>query len=317
MPRLSPEEWRRLDPIARWLIACRASVLFMTLTAAILGGLMSWRLGSFSWELWLATMAGLLFAHATNNLVNDYVDFRRGIDADDYFRNQYSVHVLADGLMTEKQFWGYLVANAGTALLAGIWLISQRGGLTLDLMLLGAFFALFYTWPLKQLALGEPAVLLVWGPLMVGGTYYIQSGTWNTAVIWVGLAFALGPTAVLFGKHTDKLLEDQRKGVRTLPVLLGEQLARHCTLGLICIQYVLCVFLFTAGDFSWPVLLVLVNILRLRPLVRALGNVRPETCPANYPRDVWPLWYAAYTFRHMRQFTTLLLLAVLIDTLLQ
>ncbi|MEZ5566912.1 MAG: hypothetical protein R3E54_00890 [Halioglobus sp.] len=81
MPRLSESEWQTLDPVARWLIACRASVLFMTLTAAALGGLLAWRAGHFNWPLWLATAAGLLFAHATNNLLNDFTDsqgYRQG-----------------------------------------------------------------------------------------------------------------------------------------------------------------------------------------------------------------------------------------------
>ena len=74
MPKLSQSEWQTLDPVAKWLIACRASVLFMTFTAAALGGLMAWRAGVFHWDLWLATVLGLMFAHATNNLLNDYTD---------------------------------------------------------------------------------------------------------------------------------------------------------------------------------------------------------------------------------------------------
>ena len=47
MPKLSQNEWQALDPVAKWLIACRASVLFMTFTAAALGGLMAWRVDAF------------------------------------------------------------------------------------------------------------------------------------------------------------------------------------------------------------------------------------------------------------------------------
>ena len=102
MPKLSQSEWQALDPVAKWLVACRASVLFMTFTASALGGLMAWRVGLFDWNLWLATVLGLMFAHATNNLLNDYTDSRRGIDRDNYYRNQYGVHVLEDGLMSER-----------------------------------------------------------------------------------------------------------------------------------------------------------------------------------------------------------------------
>ena len=316
MPKLSHTEWQALDPIAKWLIACRASVLFMTFTAAALGGLMAWRAGVFEWNLWLATVLGLMFAHATNNLLNDYTDSRRGIDKENYYRNQYGVHVLEDGLMSERQFWRYLGVTAAVALLLGAWLVSQRSGLTIDLMLAGAFFVLFYTWPLKYYGLGEPAVLLVWGPLMVGGSYYVLAGNWSWDVTWLSLVFALGPTTVLFGKHTDKLEADRARGVNTLPVILGEKLSRQCVLAMIGAQYLLCILLVLAGSFSWALLLVLFSARSWPRLQAMFGQPKPERPPAGYPEDIWPLWFSALAFRHTRQFTTLFLTGVVLDTIL-
>jgi 1,4-dihydroxy-2-naphthoate octaprenyltransferase len=317
MPKLSHTEWQALDPIAKWLIACRASVLFMTFTAAALGGLMAWRAGVFEWNLWLATVLGLMFAHATNNLLNDYTDSRRGIDKENYYRNQYGVHVLEDGLMSERQFWRYLGVTAAVALLLGAWLVSQRSGLTIDLMLAGAFFVLFYTWPLKYYGLGEPAVLLVWGPLMVGGSYYVLAGNWSWDVTWLSLVFALGPTTVLFGKHTDKLEADKAKGVNTLPVILGEKRSRQCVLAMIGAQYLLCILLVLAGSFGWALLLVLLNARSWPRLRAAFSQAKPERAPTDYPEDIWPLWFSAHAFRHTRQFTTLFLIGLVLDTILQ
>lgn len=297
-------------------IACRASVLFMTFTAAALGGLLAWRAGVFQWDLWLATVFGLMFAHATNNLLNDFTDSRRGIDKDNYYRNQYGVHVLEDGLMSEREFWRYVGVTAGVALALGGWLIFQRSGLTFNLMLAGAFFVLFYTWPLKYFGLGEPAVLLVWGPLMVGGSYYVLAGDWSWDVTWLSLVFALGPTTVLFGKHTDKLEADKSKGVHTLPVILGECRARYAVLGMIAAQYLVCLALVWAGSFHWPLLLVLLNLPLLPPLFKVFQQAKPHSPPTQYPPEVWPLWFAAHAFRHTRRFTTLFLAGVVLDTLL-
>jgi 1,4-dihydroxy-2-naphthoate octaprenyltransferase len=288
----------------------------MTFTAAALGGLMAWRSGAFHWDLWLATVLGLMFAHATNNLLNDYTDSRRGIDKDNYYRNQYGVHVLEDGLMSEGQFWRYVGVTAGVALLLGCWLIYQRSGLTLDLMLAGAFFVLFYTWPLKYYGLGEPAVLLVWGPLMVGGSYYVLAGQWSWDVAWLSLVFAIGPTTVLFGKHTDKLEADKGKGVNTLPVIIGERAARYCVLGMLAAQYLLCVALVLAGSFGWPLLLVLVNLPVLRPVLDVYSSPKPLNPPDEYPEGIWPLWFSAFAFRHTRRFTSLFLLGVVLDTVI-
>ncbi len=316
MPKLTKSEWQTLDPVAKWLIACRASVLFMTFTAAALGGLMAWRAGVFQWDLWLATVLGLMFAHATNNLLNDYTDSRRGIDKENYYRNQYGVHVLEDGLMNESQFWRYLGVTAGIALALGGWLILQRSGLTMNLMLAGAFFVLFYTWPLKYYGLGEPAVLLVWGPLMVGGSFYVMAGYWSWNVTWLSLVFALGPTTVLFGKHTDKLEADRGKGVNTLPVIIGERWSRHAVLAMIVAQYALSLALVVTGSFGWALLLVLLSLPKLPGLFDIYKCPKPSDKPASYPEEVWPLWFSAHAFRHTRRFTSLFLAGVILDTLL-
>jgi 1,4-dihydroxy-2-naphthoate polyprenyltransferase len=316
MPKLTEGEWRALDPVAQWLIACRASVLFMTFSAAALGGLLAWRDGAFELLPWCLCTLGLLFAHATNNLLNDYTDSRRGIDRGNYYRNQYGVHVLEDGLMSTGQFHRLLAFTGGVAVALGLWLVWLRSGITLSLALAGAFFVLFYTWPLKYLGLGEPAVLLVWGPLMVGGTYYVTGGQWSWAVCWLSLVFALGPTTVLFGKHIDKALDDRTKGVHTLPVRLGDARARRATQAMLLAQYVLTLALVAAGSFGWPLLLVLLGLPRLRRTWPVFASPKPDARPDTYPDAIWPLWFSAHAFGHTRVFSALFLAGLALDTLL-
>src|SRR5262249_15233460 len=74
IPRIDKSDWDALDPIARWLIATRSAVLVMTLISATIAGLLAARVGRFDAGLWAALTLGLVFAHATNNLVNDLTD---------------------------------------------------------------------------------------------------------------------------------------------------------------------------------------------------------------------------------------------------
>ncbi|MEP5763864.1 MAG: prenyltransferase [Halieaceae bacterium] len=316
MPRLSLAEWQNLDVVSRWLIATRASVLFMTFMSAALGGLLAARDGNFQWSAWLVCTIGLMLAHATNNLLNDYTDSRRGIDKNNYYRNQYGVHVLEDKLMTLEQFWGYVAVTGGSAVLLGMWLVWDRSGLTLDLMLAGAFFVLFYTWPLKYYGLGEPAVLLVWGPLMVGGSYYVISGHWSWDVTWLSLLYALGPTTVLFGKHIDKIDLDASKGVRTLPVILGERQARYWVMAMLSLQYLGCAWLVLSGREHWLLLAVLINLPALWRLLKLYREPKPQQAAENFPDNVWPLWFSAFAFDHTRKFTSLFVLGLLLGQLL-
>jgi len=316
MPKLTLEEWQELDIVARWLVACRASVLFMTFMSAALGGLLAVRDSAFDGVAWAVCCLGLVLAHATNNLLNDFTDSRRGVDKNNYYRNQYGVHVLEDGLLSMRQFWLYVAATGGLALLLGAWLVWDRSGLTFNLMLAGAFFVLFYTWPLKYYGLGEPAVLLVWGPLMVGGTYYVVSGQWSWPVAWLSLLYACGPTSVLFGKHIDKIDLDQQKQVNTLPVILGESRARAWVVAMLAAQYLGCIALVATGIERWPLLLVLLNLPALRRIISAYRAPKPEASPADFPANIWPLWFSAFAFDHTRKFTSLFVLGLLISEFL-
>ncbi|MFT4613199.1 MAG: 1,4-dihydroxy-2-naphthoate octaprenyltransferase [Bacteroidia bacterium] len=116
---------------------------------------------------------------------------------------------------------------------------------------------------------------------MVGGTYYVLAGQWSWEVTWVSLVFALGPTAVLFGKHTDKLEADRSKGVKTLPVIIGERNGRRAIAVISAAQYLLACGLVVAGQFSWAGLLILLNLPRLPGLLRALSQPKPEQPPAD------------------------------------
>jgi 1,4-dihydroxy-2-naphthoate octaprenyltransferase len=313
VPRLNLSQWQALSLPVRWLLAVRSSVLFMTLMSAALGGLLAWREGKGDPLLWLLCILGLMLAHATNNLLNDFTDSRRGVDENNYFRNQYGIHVLEDGLLSPRQFYAYLALTGGAAIAAGVALVLMRGGLTLPLMLAGAFFVLFYTWPLKYIGLGEPAVLAVWGPLMVGGTYYVCTGEWSYSAAALGLLYGVGPTTVLFGKHIDKLELDREKGVHTLPVLLGQTYARRCTQMLLVSQYLGCLFLIVTGREHWILGLVFLSLPALIKALRALQQDKPEERPERYPPQIWPLWFSAKAFGHTRQFTSLFIAALLIS----
>ena len=206
IPEVSKEEWDQLDLVSRWLISTRAAVLIMTFLSAALAGIFAFRDGVFQFLPWLVLTFGLIMAHASNNIFNDFTDFVRGVDKDNYFRTIYGAQPIASGLMTKRQHLTYFAATALLALLAGIYLVTINGGdLTIWILLaLGAFFVLFYTWPLKYIALGEVAVLIVWGPLMIGGGYYVLARQWDWNVVMASIPYVLGVTTVIFGKHIDK-----------------------------------------------------------------------------------------------------------------
>ena len=313
IPRLTKGEWEELDVVSKWLVATRSAVLIMTFISAAIAGILAVLAGQFHLGPWLLLTLGLLLAHATNNLLNDLTDSRRGVDKDNYFRTQYGPQPLEQGLMSMRELLTYAAVTGLAAVAAGAYLVYLRGPLALLIMALGALFVVFYTWPLKYIGLGELTVLLVWGPLMVGGGFFVVTGQWSWNVVLASLPYALGPTTVIFGKHIDKYIADKAKGIHTLPVLLGERPARYAVLAMMALQYLLVVYLVAIRFFS-PVMLIVLLALTKMPAVWAMyRQPKPATRPADYPADAWPLWYVAIAFQHNRRFGLLFLVGLLLE----
>ena len=321
IPSVSREEWEDLDLVSKWLISTRAAVLIMTFISTVLAGLFAARDSAFHFLPWLALAFGLIMAHASNNLFNDYTDYMRGVDQDNYYRTMYGPQPLTHGLMTKRQHLTYFVITGLLGLTAGLYLIwyNNFDPVVWAFLGLGAFFLLFYTWPLKYIALGELAVLIVWGPLMIGGGYYVLTHHWDWNVIWASAPYTLGVTTVIFGKHIDKIQTDWEKNIHTLPVLIGERISRYIVIGLIISPYFILGYMIAIGYFTPVIALVLLALPRLRQILPTFLKAKPETRPSNFPdgQGGWPLYFAPLAFWYNRSFGTFFVLGLIVDVLLR
>src|SRR5262245_50073547 len=165
-----------MDLVSRWLLITRASVFPMTLTSAVIGGILAASAPRADWLDFAAAFCGLLLAHAANNMINDFFDLESGVDSEEYVRAQYAPHPVLSGLVSKQ---GLLLAIAVVNLLdlaILLYLVDELGWPVGVFALLGLFISVFYVAPplrLKHRGLGELGVFLVWGPLMIGGTYYV------------------------------------------------------------------------------------------------------------------------------------------------
>ncbi len=313
VPAVNKQQWEVLNGFTRWLIATRASVLPLTLFAVTFALCLAQPGSPLQWVLAGASALALTLAHATNNLINDYVDHKTGLDRDNYFRVQYGVHVLEGGLVTRRQFFRYIVGTGTSALVIGIAVCWYVGGLTPWVALAGAFFVLFYTYPLKRIALGELAVFLVWGPLMVVGTYLVLNGYADRAVVFASIVYGLGPTVVILAKHTDKAAHDREKKILTLPVVLGSW-ARPVVAIAIMAQFVLA---FVVGiEFAlYGTAGIFISAPAAMRCLKVLWESAPVARPADYPAEAWPLWYTTFAFRYARDAGLGLTMGVLLQNI--
>ena len=312
------EEWDALDIVSKWLIATRSAVTLVTVYSCVISGILAWRDGYFSWVPFLIVTLGLFIAHGTNNLLNDYTDYSRGVDKDNYFRTQYGVHPLVQGFFTKPQQLRWFFVSGVLATLAGIYALvyTDFSPVVIGLFALGAVVLLAYTYPFKYWGLGEFAIFLIWGPIMIAGVYFVLSGVWNWNVVLAGVPYGLGVASINVGKHIDKHDDDKARGVGTFPVRVGETFARRVDqVALVLIYAVILYLVFVPRYFTPAMLIVLFAFKHAWRAIQLLNHPRPAAPPAGYP--AWPTWFSAATFFHNRQFGGLLILGLIIDALLR
>lgn len=290
-----------IDTVTRWIVITRAAVLPMTLGAGLVAALLAVGKRGLDWRWLVLAVVGIILAHTANNLMNDLFDTQVGTDSATYPRALYAPHPVLSGLVSRRTLIVAILALNVADLVILVVLTAARGWPVAAFAIAGFVLSVAYTAPplrLKKHGLGEPDVLVVWGPLMVCGTYYSAVGTVGWDVVLASLPYGLLCTTVLMGKHIDKIPFDEPLGIRTLPVILGEARARVITLGLMVSFYLLVLVAVLAKAMPWPALLIVLALPRLVKIWPQFRRPPPERPPPGYP--VWPLWYAALAWVHVR-----------------
>jgi len=211
-------------------------------TASVLpvsvGGAIALSQGRMHWPLFIAALLGALGLHIGTNVINEIYDVRHGIDS--ITSPRMSMAILK-GRISERD--AFVVAWSGfiLALLMGIFLLLQRGWPIVLLGLIGFIGGYFYTAPpfqYKYRALGLPLVFLLMGPLMVAGSYFAVTGTFDPNVLIVSLPVGLLVTAILHGNEWRDVAEDTRHGFTTFSAQVGRETAHWVYVMLILGAYV-------------------------------------------------------------------------------
>jgi 1,4-dihydroxy-2-naphthoate octaprenyltransferase len=180
-------------------VITRAGVLPMTITAGAIAGLLAVGRHDFAAGWYALSFIGIVLAHVSNNLVNDLFDIETGLDTDEYPRALYAPHPILSGMISRRGLIRVALAVnlADVAIL--IVLVIARGPVVLAFGLAGVLLNVAYTAPplrLKKRGLGELDVFLVWGPLMIAGTYYTAVGSVPWQVWPASIPYGLLCTAV-------------------------------------------------------------------------------------------------------------------------
>ncbi len=282
LAQLSVEQGREVKPrLDRfWLFLRTTRLPFISATAVpvLLGTAVAASDGAFTWWTALLTLIGAFFAHLGINVSNDVFDTLSGADDANVNPTQFSggSRVAVYGLLTIRQLVALSAALFGVAAMIGLLLVWITGSLILLWIgIAGIVVGLAYTMPPLKLVyrgLGEIAVFLGFGPIMLLGAYVVQTGrlAWEPLVasIPVGILVAL----ILYVNEIPDRAGDASAGKRTLPVRLRAATVQAGYLGGALLAFAVIVAGVAVGVLPWPTLAALAAIpmaLRIHRGIRA------------------------------------------------
>lgn len=207
--------------LSHWISASRPKTLPAAAAPIIVGTALAVAEGVVHWLSAALALVSALLIQVGTNLFNDYADFKKGTDTHE---RTGPLRVTQAGLIKPESVKRGAIITFAVAVLAGGYLM-VRGGLPIVLIgVLSILFGFLYTagkYSLSYTGLADIFVLIFFGPVAVGGTYFVQALTVNWPVIVAGLGPGLLATAILLVNNIRDVEQDGQADKKTLIVRFG------------------------------------------------------------------------------------------------
>ncbi len=208
-----------------WFLAIRPKTLPAAIAPVAIGTAMAFGDGVSHWLSAACALFAALFIQIGTNLANDYFDFKKGADTKD---RQGPIRVTQAGLIKPSTVLLAAIIFFILAGLTSIYLINRAGPTIAIIAAVSIISGILYTAgpkPLAYLGLGDLFVLVFFGPVAVGGTYFVQALDINWAVAAAGLGPGFLSTAILAVNNLRDIDGDRRANKLTLAVRFGRSFA--------------------------------------------------------------------------------------------
>ena len=226
---------RKHMAITSWFLAARPKTLLASLAPVAIGTSLAHHDGGFHLVAACAALLGALTIQIGTNFCNDYCDYFQGADTDS---RKGPARAVQSGWITPRAMFAGAVVMFSLALLVSIYLYARAGWVFLLIGSLAVLFGVLYTagrYSLAYLGLGDPFVLIFFGPVAVAGTYFVQTLEFQWSAVVAGLAPGLLAVGLLVVNNLRDIDEDRLASKRTLAVRFGATFSRW--------QYTFCIAL--------------------------------------------------------------------------
>jgi 1,4-dihydroxy-2-naphthoate octaprenyltransferase len=257
------------SPVSIWLSAARPKTLPAAAAPVIVGCALAIGDSAFSLLPSLAALLAAILIQIGTNYANDYYDFVKGTDTPTRLGPTRATQA---GLVTPTQMKQATILVFALALLVGWYLVQHAGWPILLIGLLSIAFGLLYTagpFPLGYNGLGDIFVLIFFGPVAVGGTYYVNTLQFSGQSIVAGLMPGLFSVGILTVNNLRDIDSDRIAGKKTLAVRFGQSFAKAEYLVSVTAPHAVAIFL-AVSERRWLALISLVPLALTIPLVRTI-----------------------------------------------
>lgn len=235
------------NSVNAWILAARPKTLTSAIIPVLIGSALAFADGQFVWQpaLICAIFAGLMQIAA--NFINDLFDYLKGTDREDRLGPE---RACAQGWISPGAMKRGIVFTVILACLVGSLLLYYSGWKLIPVGAACVLFAFLYTtgpYPLSYNGWGDLLVILFFGFVPVGGTYYVQALTFTPEVIVASLVSGLIIDTLLVVNNYRDREADLKSGKRTVVVRFGEPFGRYLYLSLGVIAALFCLSFLCEG----------------------------------------------------------------------
>ena len=258
-----------------WLTAVRPKTLLAALAPILVGSAMAVASNLFHPLAALLALLGAVFIQIGTNFYNDFADYEKGADTED---RKGPTRVTQAGWVQPQTMKQATILVFFLAVVAGGYLMWRGGWPIIIIGVLSIVSGIMYTagkHSLAYIGLGDLFVLVFFGPVAVGGTYYVQALELPLAVLIAGLAPGFLSVAILLVNNIRDQVEDRLAGKKTMIVRFGRRFGVACYFSCILATAIIPVILFfitpgkhwvlMASSIAIPGLLCAVSVMKTPP----------------------------------------------------
>jgi 1,4-dihydroxy-2-naphthoate octaprenyltransferase len=260
-----------------WFFETRPQFLLLSVVLAFLGNSIAFYDDYFHLGYALLAFLGLLLCHISVNVLNDYFDYRSGIDLE-VRRTPFSggSGILPASLLKPGQVFWFGLVSFLLALPIGVYFVItlNNGWQLLPLLLVAAACILLYTPLLTRLGWPEWAPGAGMGALPVLGTYFVQTTAYTIPAVIASIPSGILVHNLLLLNEFPDARADKKAGRKTLPITMGKKNA-----GIVYSALTIIVYLWIIGGVVTGIMPVfcLIALLTLPLAIKAIGGTRePE-----------------------------------------